>query len=107
MENLPQEKENVFAKQTFNPDLKPLYVLTEPQYQTIINQLSNLVVAVIEQYKSSTQRELAQQVATQAHAVLQDYDEDVADKIEQMMQPQTERVPSGAYTQSDAVGDNL
>jgi flagellar biosynthesis/type III secretory pathway protein FliH len=106
MENAPQEKATIFAKQMFDPELTPLYALTEPQYQTIINQLSNLVVAVIEQYKSSAQRELAQQVATQAHAVLQNYDEDVADKIEQMMQPQTERWPSRTYTQPDVVGDN-
>jgi hypothetical protein len=105
MENAPHEKASIFAKQTFDPDLKPLYALTELQYQAIINQLSNLVVAVIEQYKSSEQGELAQQVATHAHAVLQDYDEDVADKIEQTMRSQKEHGPSQAYPQPDAMGD--
>jgi hypothetical protein len=88
MENPPQEKPNVFAKQTFDPDLKPLYALTEPQYQVIINQLSNLVIAVIEQYKHSAQGDLAQQVAIHAHAVLQDYDDDVAEEIKLAGQPQ-------------------
>jgi hypothetical protein len=81
MENAPQEKESVFAKQTFDPDFQPLYALTEPQYQTIINQLSNLVIAVIEQYKQHEQGELAQQVAAHAYDLLRNYDDDIAEKI--------------------------
>jgi hypothetical protein len=88
MENAPQEKPNVFAKQTFDPDLKPLYALTEPQYQTIINQLSNLIIAIIEQYKQGEQEDLAQQVAANAYAVLQDYDDDVAEEIKLVGQSQ-------------------
>jgi hypothetical protein len=101
MENAPQEKENLFAKQTFDPDFQPLYALTEPQYQAIINQLSNLVIAVIEQYKNSEQGELTQQVATHAHGILRDYDDDVAVTILTTAQEPQHHLPRDSNHRGD------
>jgi hypothetical protein len=89
MEDAPPPTNPDFTVQpTFDVDFQPLYALTEQQYQAIINQLSNLVIAIIEQYNGTEQEELAQQIAAHAHAVLQDYDDDVAEKIEQTLRAQ-------------------
>ena len=67
----------------------------EPQYQAIINQMSNLVVAVIEQYRITKQGSLAQQIAAHAHGILREYDDDVAEQILLSAQPPQHRVHRG------------
>jgi hypothetical protein len=80
MEDTPPPSEpNTFGQPRFDVDLKPMYALTEQQYQAIINQLSNLLFAVIEQSKHASQGQLAEQVAHYAYDILQDYDDDVAE----------------------------
>jgi len=64
-------------------DLEPLYALTEPQYQAVINQLSNLVVAIVAHLQVNGQPELAEQIAGHAHGILVTYDEDIAEHIQQ------------------------
>jgi hypothetical protein len=69
------------ARQAFSPDLAPLYRFSEQQYQAVVNHLSNLTVAIIEHLQRQGQLELAQQIASHAHEVLLDYDEDMAEHV--------------------------
>jgi hypothetical protein len=97
MEDTPTPGEpNFLSRPAFDVDLKPLYDLTEQQYQAIVNQLSNLLFAVIEQSKFSNQGQLAEQVAHHAHDILLDYDEDMAEKMLEAAQPVQHRGQRGS-----------
>ena len=94
MEDTPPPTEpDIFGSPRFDADFKPMYALTEEQYQLIINQLANLVFANIEQFKQTRQGQpKAQQIAAHAHAVLLDYDDDMAEIILAAGQPPQHRV---------------
>lgn len=68
------------AQQTFSPDLVPMYQLTEQEYQAVVMGLSNLMVAIVQELKAQ-QPDLAQRIATQAHGVLVNFDEDMAEHV--------------------------
>ena len=96
MEDTPTPGDpNFLSRPAFDVDLKPMYALTEPQYQAIINQLSTLLFAVIERSKYSGEGQLAEQVAHHAHDILCDYDEDMAEKILEAAQPVQHRARRG------------
>jgi hypothetical protein len=98
MEDTPVPGEpDAFGPSRFDPDFKPMYALTEAQYQLIINQMANLVLAVIEQSRQ-TRREQprAQQLAAHAHDILRDYDDDMAESMLSAGQPPQHRVHRGS-----------
>lgn len=70
------------AQQTFNPDLVPMYQLSEPEYQAVVMGLSNLMVAIVQELHARGQGELASRIAMQAHGVLVAFDEDVAEVVQ-------------------------
>lgn len=72
------------ADSTFPTDLVPMYALTEQQYQMIINNLSNLIVEVIQQLHDTDNINLAAVIAFHAREILLDYDEDVAEYIQSL-----------------------
>ncbi len=98
MEDTPPPGEPDFlGPPRFDADFKPMYALTEPQYQLIINQLANLVFANIEQFKQTRQgQQKAQQLAAHAHTILRDYDDDMAEIIRAAGQPPQHRVHRGS-----------
>jgi hypothetical protein len=97
MEDAPVPgQEDAFGPPRFDPDFKPMYALTESQYQLIINQLSNLLFAVIERSKYSRQGQMAEQVATHTHGILRDYDDDMAEIMLSAAQPPQHRVHRGS-----------
>jgi hypothetical protein len=97
MEDTPPPGDPDFIAQlAFDVDLQPMYALSEAQYQAIINQMSNLVVAVIEQYRMTRQGSMAQQIATHAHGILREYDDDVAEQMLLSAQPPQHRVQRGS-----------
>src|SRR5262245_35596820 len=69
------------AKPMFDPDLVPMYALTEQEYQMIINNLANLVVAAIKQMQHEGHSHLAWLVADHAYEILRGYDDDVAEYV--------------------------
>lgn len=74
----------------FDPDLQPLYALTEPQYQAVINQLANLAVAIIHHLQQVDQPELAHQIAGQAYDIFVNYDEDITEHMHWIMRDAAE-----------------
>jgi hypothetical protein len=82
MEHEPPLRSDFLAQPIFDVDLEPLYALSEPQYQAVINQLSNLVVAIVAHLQENEQSELAELIAGHAHAILVNYDEDIAEHIQ-------------------------
>ncbi len=64
-----------------DPNLQPIYALSEQQQQQIINQLANLLISTIQQLDCEANGELAKQIAAHASRILLDYDEDVAEII--------------------------
>jgi hypothetical protein len=99
MEDTPPPGEpNSFGQPKFDANFKPMYALTESQYQLIINQMANLVIAVIEQSKLTRQGQpLAQQAAAHAHGILRDYDEDMAEIMRSAGQPPQHRGHRGSF----------
>jgi hypothetical protein len=97
MEDTPPPGDpDTFGQPKFNANFKPMYALTEQQYQLIINQLANLVYANIEQFKQSRREQpKAQQLATAASQILYDYDEDMAEIMLSAAQPVQHRVHQG------------
>jgi hypothetical protein len=93
MEDTPPPSEpDAFGPPRFDPDFKPMYALTEEQYQLIINQLANLVYANIEQFKQTKRGQpQAQQLAAHAHTILRDYDDDIAEVMLEAGQPPQHR----------------
>jgi hypothetical protein len=88
---------DVFGAARFDPDFKPGYALTEVQYQLIINQMANLVIAVIEQSKHTRQGQpMVEQLAVHAHTILQDYDDDMAEIMLLAAQPVQHRGQRGS-----------
>lgn len=81
MEKEPHPTGDFLAHPTFSPDLAPMYALTEQQYQMIINNLANLVVALIEELQQAGNAHLALLIAEHAHTILLDYDDDIADYV--------------------------
>jgi len=65
-------------------DLVPLYDLTPAAYQRIVNDLVNLVGAVLGYVQQRGGQGLAQAVASDAGTILMNYDEDVAEKVKAM-----------------------
>ncbi len=63
-------------------DLVPLYDLTPAAYQRIVNDLVNLVGAVLGYVQQRGGQGLAQAVASDARASLMGYDEDVAERVQ-------------------------
>lgn len=63
-------------------DLVPLYDLTPAAYQCIVNDLVNLVGAVLGYVQARGKQGLAQAVASDAGAILMGYDADVAERVE-------------------------
>ena len=70
------------TQQTFVPDLVPMYQLSESEYQAVVMGLSNLMVAIVQELHAHGQDELASRIATQAHGVLVNFDEDVAEVVQ-------------------------
>ena len=62
-------------------DLPPLYQLTEPQYQSIINRMTNLLGEVAQRFAQSGNTELARIATEQGYEILRDYDDDVAEAV--------------------------
>src|SRR6266508_2415749 len=81
MEHESPLRSEFLAQPIFDVDLEPLYALSEPQYQAVINQLSNLVVAIIAHLQGNGQSALAEQIAGHAHEILVNYDEDIAEYL--------------------------
>lgn len=98
MEDTPVPgKPDAFGQPRFDANFKPMYALTELQYQLIINQMANLVFANIEQFKQARQGQpKAQQIATHAHEILRDYDDDMAEIMLAAGQPPQHRVRRGS-----------
>ena len=93
----PSAKPNSFGQDRFDSDFKPMYALTESQYHLIINQMANLVIAVIEQSKLTRHgQQTAQQIAVQAHGILREYDDDMAEIVRAAGQPPQHRVHRGS-----------
>ena len=65
-------------------DLVPLYDLPPAAYQRIVNDLVNLVGAVLGYVQQRGGQGLAQAVASDAGTILMNYDEDVAEKVKAM-----------------------
>lgn len=63
-------------------DLAPLYDLTRAAYQRIVNDLVNLVGAVLGHGQQHGGQGLTQAVAGDASAILMGYDEDVAERVQ-------------------------
>lgn len=63
-------------------DLVPLYDLPPAAYQRIVNDLVNLVGAVLGYVQARGEQGLAQAVASDAGAILMGYDADVAERVE-------------------------
>jgi hypothetical protein len=63
-------------------DLVPLYDLSPAAYQRIVNDLVNLVGAVLGYVQQRGEQGLAQAVAGEAGAILMGYDEDVAERVQ-------------------------
>ena len=80
MEKEQNPTSNFLANLTFDPDLVPMYALTEQQYQMIINNLASLVIVMIKEIQGDNQH-LAQLIAQHAYEILCDYDDDVAEMI--------------------------
>lgn len=82
MEKEPPLRSDLLAQPAFDVDLEPLYALTEPQYQAVINQLANLVVAILGHLQGQGEHELARSIALSAHGILVNYDEDMAEHVQ-------------------------
>ena len=63
-------------------DLVPLYDLSPAAYQRIVNDLVNLVGAVLGYVQQHGGQGLAQAVASDASTILMGYDEDVAKRVQ-------------------------
>jgi hypothetical protein len=63
-------------------DLVPLYDLSPAAYQRVVNDLVNLVGAVLGYVQQHGGQGLAQAVAAEAGAILMGYDEDVAERMQ-------------------------
>lgn len=70
-ENLPQ----------LRSDLAPLYDLKPEDYNRIVNELTNLLVAATYLIKESGGEALAQAITDRAAELLRDYDDDVAEFV--------------------------
>ncbi len=86
------------ARPIIDRDLVPLYDLAPAAYQRIVNDLVNLVGAVLGYMQQHGGQGLAQAVASDAGAILMGYDEDVAERVQaivaQMPQPaDARRIP--------------
>ena len=62
-------------------DLEPMYELSEADYVAVINRLAGLLVNTIQRHRDDGQTDRAMALASQAHDVLLNYDDDVADLI--------------------------
>jgi hypothetical protein len=102
MEHESPHRSDFLGQPAFDVDLEPLYALSEAQYQTVINQLSNLVVAIIRHVQQTDNPEFARLIAGRAQEILLDYDEDVAERVRWVGRDPTaeESVPTDA-----ALGD--
>jgi len=89
MEKESPLRNDLLAHPAFDVDLESLYALTEPQYQAVINQLSNLVVAIIGHLQGQGEHELAHSIALTAHGILVNYDEDMAEHVQRAGSVQT------------------
>ena len=69
------------SQNLIDPDLEPLYELSEGEYQAVINQLTNVLIDTIGQLCATSNADEARFVAEQAYDVLLDYDEDVAEHV--------------------------
>lgn len=67
--------------------LQPLYQLTEPQYQSIINRMTNLLGEVAQRLAQSGNTELARIATEQSYEILRDYDDDAAETLRWCTQP--------------------
>ena len=59
-----------------------MYQLSEAEYQAVVMGLSNLMVAIVHELHAHGQDELAGRIAMQAHGVLVNFDEDVAEVVQ-------------------------
>ena len=71
----------------FDPELQPLYKLTEPQYNSVINRLVNVIHYTVSTLHLSGNTDAAQQIAERGYEVLRDYDDDVAEAVRWHTQP--------------------
>ena len=72
------------ARPIIDRDLVPLYNLPPEAYQRIVNDLVNLVAAVLGYVQARGEPGLAQAVAAEAGAILTGYDEDVAERVQEL-----------------------
>ena len=68
-------------------DLPPIYQLTELQYQSIINRMTNLLGEMAQRLAQTGNTELALIATEQGYEILRDYDDDVAEAIRWCTQP--------------------
>jgi hypothetical protein len=64
-----------------NPELEPIYLLSQDEYRAVVNGLTNVLIDVIIGMKNSGDAGGARAVALASNAVLIDYDDDVAEHI--------------------------
>lgn len=81
MENESPFSSEFIPRSLIDEDLQPLYQLTEPQYQSIINRMTNLLGEVAQRLAQDGNTELTQMATEHGHCILRDYDDDVAEAI--------------------------
>ena len=82
MEHESPPRSDFLAHPAFDGDLEPLYALSELQYQAVINQLSNLMVAILGHLQREGEHDLVRSIAGAAHGILVNYDEDIAEYVQ-------------------------
>lgn len=84
MEHESHPYQHFAARPIIDRDLVPLYDLSPAAYQRIVNDLVNLVGAVLGYVQQRGEQGLAQAVASDAGAILMGYDEDVAERVQEV-----------------------
>lgn len=82
MEQESHPYQHFAARPIIDRNLVPLYDLSPAAYQRIVNDLVNLVGAVLGYVQQRGEQGLAQAVAAEAGAILMGYDEDVAERVQ-------------------------
>ena len=77
----------IVTEPLIDTDLSPLYLLNEPQYQSIINRMTNLLGEVAQRLAQGDNLELSRIVTEQGYEILRDYDDDAAEAIRWCIQP--------------------
>lgn len=79
----------IVTEPLIDTDLSPLYLLNEPQYQSIINHMTNLLGEVAQRLAQSGNTELGRFVTEQGNEILRHYDDDAAEALRWCTQPRS------------------